>query len=171
MHYRCHNEVTAHVATAPETLFDYLDDHERLGAHMTKPSMMMMGGRMSYEFDAQKARAIGSVIRMGGAFLGLELFAEEVVAARQPPTLKIWETRGEPKLIIIGSYRMGFEIEEAGQGAEVCVFIDYNYSDSVVGRLLGFLLAPMYARWCVERMARDAWAQFSSPAPALESAH
>ena len=43
-----------------------LDDQERLAAHMNKPSMMMMGGRMFYEFDAGGGRSVGSIIRMGG---------------------------------------------------------------------------------------------------------
>ena len=42
----------------------YAHSEARLRSPMEKPSMMMMGGRMTYEFDAQKGRAVGSVIRM-----------------------------------------------------------------------------------------------------------
>ncbi|WP_234841878.1 hypothetical protein [Sinorhizobium meliloti] len=54
-------------------LFDYLDDQASLGSHMQKPSMMMLGGRMSYEFDEARGRTVGSVIRMRGNILGLVL--------------------------------------------------------------------------------------------------
>jgi len=54
--YRKHDEASVEVAVEPATLFDYLDDQERLAAHMTRPSMMMMGGRMAYEFDAGDAQ-------------------------------------------------------------------------------------------------------------------
>ena len=56
MAYRKHDEASVEVAVEPATLFDYLDDQERLAAHMTRPSMMMMGGRMAYEFDAGDAQ-------------------------------------------------------------------------------------------------------------------
>jgi hypothetical protein len=82
MAYRQHDEVRVAVNAPAPALFDHLDDQQRLAAHMEKPSMMMMGGRMSYELDAAKGRAVGSVIRMGGSVLWLNLFVEEVIAER-----------------------------------------------------------------------------------------
>ncbi|MCY1745282.1 MULTISPECIES: hypothetical protein [Ensifer] len=41
-------ETVTDIAASPETLFDFLDDQATLGSHMGKPSMMMLGGRMSY---------------------------------------------------------------------------------------------------------------------------
>lgn len=99
MAYPRHDEVAVTVNVQPETLFDHLDDQERLAAHMNKPSMMMMGGRMFYEFDAARGRAKGSVIRMGGNFLWLSLFVEEIVTDHDRPRRKTWETRGKPRLI------------------------------------------------------------------------
>ena len=37
-------EASAEVRASPERVFDRLDDQASLGAHMEKPSMMMMGG-------------------------------------------------------------------------------------------------------------------------------
>jgi hypothetical protein len=68
--------------------------------------MMMMGGRMTYAFDAAGGRAVGSVIKMGGSFLGIRLAVEEVVIERQPPHHKAWETVGQPRMIVISRYRM-----------------------------------------------------------------
>jgi hypothetical protein len=166
MTYTHHDEAAATIAAPGVVLFDHLDDQERLAGHMEKPSMMMMGGRMFYEFDAAKGRAVGSVIRMGGNFLWLRLLGEEVVIAREPPRLKIWETRGAPNLIVIGAYRMGFEISEIGAASGLRVFIDYNHPSTLIGRALGALFAPMYARWCVNRMVEDAHRHFTHRATA-----
>ena len=167
MAYRSHDEVTVAVAAEPAHLFDFLDDQERLAAHMAKPSMMMMGGRMTYEFDAAKGRAQGSVIRMRGDFLWLRLFVEEVVIDYKRPARKIWRTRDAPKLVIIGGYTMGFEVDGDGGGSRLRVFIDYDRPSTLWGRLLGALLAPLYARWCVARMANDAKAHFETAASPL----
>jgi hypothetical protein len=160
MTYAHRDEAIAEVHAPPERLFEHLDDHARLGTHMEKPSMMMMGGKMTYEFDEAKGRAVGSVIRMGGSFLGIRLFVEEVVTERDPPRLKVWETRGPPRILIIGAYRMGFEITPSGPHSHLRVFIEYDRPPSFIGRILGVALAPMYARWCVRRMADDAKLHF-----------
>lgn len=161
MTYARHDEVSVEVNAAPPEVFDHLDDQERLAAHMNKPSVMMMGGRMFYEFDAGRGRSVGSSIRMGGKFLWLNLFVEETVTEHERPRRKSWETRGVPSLIILGGYRMGFEIEEAGAVSRLRVFLDYDHPNNLVGRVLGTLFAPMYARWCVQRMADDAKATFA----------
>jgi hypothetical protein len=160
MTYRNADETIAEVRAPPDRLFDHLDDPSRLGTHMEKPSMMMMGGRMTYELDEAKGRALGSVIKMGGSFFGIGLSVEEVVTERDPPWRKVWETRGRPRLVIIGAYRMGFEITPSGAGSNLRVFIEYDPPRSPLGRILGAALAPMYARWCVTRMAGDARMRF-----------
>lgn len=168
MRYRRHDEVSVEVDAAPRALFDHLDDQEKLAAHMNKPSAMMMGGRMFYEFDAARGRAVGSVIRMGGNFLWLNLLVEEAVTEHDRPRRKVWETRGAPRLVIIGGYRMGFEISSESSASRLRVFIDYDLPSGIFGRMLGLLLAPLYARWCVARMGEDAKRRF---APAASVAH
>ena len=160
MTYNHTAEAIVEVNAGANALFDYLDDQAHLGSHMEKPSMMMMGGHMTYTFDEAKGRGVGSVIKMGGAMLGLRLSVEEVVIEHTPPHRKVWETRGHPHLLVIGAYRMGFEIGVARTGQSLRVFIDYNYLRSVVGRVLAFFFARMYARWCVSRMAGDAARRF-----------
>jgi len=148
------------VAASAEALFDYLDDPARLGAHMQKPSVMMLGGRMTYGFDEAQGRAVGSVIRMEGTIFGGGLSAEEVVVERQPPHRKVWETRGRPNLLVIGAYRMGFEIAPSGKSSRLLVFIDYDYPSSAAGKIVGAMFGPIYARWCINRMARDVISAF-----------
>lgn len=160
MNYLHSDEATAEVRTAAAALFDYLDDQALLASHMEQPSLMMMGGRMTYEFDAANGRAVGSIIKMGGSIFGIKLFVEEVVTEHHRPVRKAWETRGRPRILIIGAYRMGFEITPSGEISSLRVFIQYNRPPSTIGRLLCPLFAPIYARWCVTRMATDAKRNF-----------
>ena len=159
-----HEQSEAVIKASQAEVFAYLDDQTRLAAHMEERSMMMLGGRMTYEFDAAKGRAVGSVIRMGGSFLGISLSVREVVTERTPPTRKRWETRGPQRMLVIASYVMGFDTRRIGAGTGVLVFIDYQLPHSPPGRWLGLLFAPLYARWCVSRMIRDASRNFGSGA-------
>ena len=159
-----HDHAEAIIGASQAEVFAYLDDQTRLAAHMETRSMMMLGGRMAYEFDAAQGRAVGSVIRMGGSFLGIPLFVSEVVTERTPPSRKLWETRGAQRMLVIDSYIMGFETRVIGGGTAVRVFVDYQLPRSLRGRWLGLLLAPIYARWCVSRMVKDASRHFGNVA-------
>ena len=145
------------VVDAPaEAVFSRLDDQRLLSAHMSQSSWMMAGSRMSLELDASEGRAVGAVIRMSGRVLGIELSLEEVVTERNPPRRKVWQTTGTPRLLVIGHYRMGFELTPRGRSCLLRVFIDYALPDGWLGRLFG----GIYARWCTRRMAGDALAHF-----------
>jgi hypothetical protein len=168
MSYALHAEVNVETPATAAAVFALLDDQEALGAHMTKSSAMMAGGRMQYAFDAERGHAVGSVIRMRGKMLGLELSVEEVVAERTPPTRKVLETRGPPKLVVIDGYRLGFEIDPIGARSKLRVFIDYNLPPGPLGFLAG-LPAHFYARWCVSAMAGAAVQHFGSKLTMNES--
>jgi len=156
-----HYEKEVDIPAAAGALFDHVDDHARLAGHMEESSALMMGGRMTYQFDAAQGRAPGSVIRVAGRVLGLELSVEEVVTVREVPRRKTWQTRGATRLLVIGAYRMGFEIDAVGRDAsKLRVFIDYTPAAGLMGRIAGILLTPLYARWCVRRMAEDARRRF-----------
>lgn len=151
------------IAATAEALFDYLDDQVRLGAHMEKPSAMMMGGRMTYEFDKARGGAVGAVIRMRGNILWLKLSVEEIVVERVRPVRKAWETCGQPDLLVIGNYRMGFEIKPSGPHQQLRVFIEYDFPGSIFRDLVAWLFAGSYARWCVTRMTDQATRRFNAP--------
>lgn len=150
-----HEEATASIPATPERLFTHLDDQTRLGAHMSRPSLMMGGGEMRYVLDETRGQAVGSHIRMNGKAFGVKLSLDEVVQERVPPRRKVWRTVGEPKLIVIGSYEMGFELTPTNGGARLVVWIDYDLPRKGLGRIFP-ALAVFYARWCVRRMVRDA---------------
>lgn len=155
-----HDQSVTMVGGSQAEVFEFLDDQTRLAAHMEKRSMMMLGGRMTYAFDAAQGRAVGSVIRMGGGFLCFSLVVVEVVTERSPPSRKRWETRGRQRLLVIDSYVMGFDTRRTDGGTEVTIFIDYLLPPHLPGRWLGRLFAPTYARWCVSRMIKDVSRQF-----------
>ena len=153
-------ESVGFVPASPDEIFRYVDDHERLSSHMTRSSWMMGGGRMSVELDAGHGRRLGSRIRMSGRAFGLGLSLEEVISEYDPPRRKAWETVGEPRLLIIGQYRMGFEISPRNGGSNLRVFIYYDLPRSERGRWLISKLAAWYAAWCTQRMVNDAVAHF-----------
>jgi hypothetical protein len=156
-----HAEHRASVGALPSTLFEHLDDPRRLGGHMEKPSWRTLGSSMRYTFDAGQGRAIGSEIRMDGQLFGMPLWLTETVTARVPPQLKTWATTGVPRLVVIGRYRMGFEIAPDGAGSQLRVFIDYELGP-LRPQWLCRPLADWYARWCVRSMAEDARRHFSA---------
>ena len=85
---------------------------------------------------------------------------KEVVTEYLPPYSKTWETRGEPRLLVIGPYRMGFVISPRVGGSLVKVFIDYRLPERGCSRLFGRLLGDSYAGWCTRRMTQDAVESF-----------
>lgn len=158
--YPRHHRSEADVAADPQRLFVHLDDPRRLASHMEKPSLMTAGSSMHFETDAQHGQAVGSVIRMTGHVLGLRLNLEEVVIEREPPLRKVWQTVADPRLLVIGAYRMGFTIAPQGRGARLTVFIDYRLPPRGLAHGLGLLLGRAYAAWCTKRMTNDAAAAF-----------
>lgn len=145
-----------------DAAFTYLDDFRELSAHMEKSSGMMMGSRMTIEMDEQGGRAVGSKVRMQGKMLGMTLALEEVVTEREPPRLKAWQTV-TANLLVIGPYRLGFELEPEGARTRMRVFIDYDFPAGAPARWLGRLFAGAYARWCTGRMGADASKHFATP--------
>ena len=157
--YPHHLESVVRVGASPAALFAELDDHDRLVSHMMRSSAMMAGSTMRFSYDEGAGRAIGSRIVMSGRMLGLDLKAEEVVTERDPPFRKSWETIGAPRLLVIGGYRMGFEIVPEAEHSKLRLFIDYEDAPPP-WRWLGWLLGRAYARWCVENMAKGAATAF-----------
>lgn len=115
---------------------------------------------MSYALDSRQGQAVGAKIHMEGNVLGFTVSVDETVTVRTPPWRKEWEVRGEPRLLVIGPYRMGFAISRWNRLSKLRVFIDYDLPRPRLGRALGLVLAPRYARWCVECIASDAAEHF-----------
>ena len=155
--YDRHEEHAGVVAAPSAALFEHLDDQTRLSAHMSKRSWKMGWGKMETILDAQGGRAVGSHIVLRGRVLGILLDLDEVVTERVPPTRKTWETVGEPRLLVIGAYRIGFTITSRTTAAsELCVTIDYDLPRRGLAFILGRLFGRSYARWCTRQMVAAA---------------
>ena len=157
---------------SPARVFALADDHEQLSSHMNQSSWRMGGGRMTTTLDESRGQRVGSRIRMSGHVLGLNLSLDEVVTQRDPPARKVWETVGSPRLLVIGSYQMGFDVTPHETGSRLRVFIDYALPSSWPARWLGRLFGGYYAQWCTQRMVNDAVGHFASgaePSPAVSA--
>lgn len=154
-HYEDRLLINASVADA----FAYVDDHAHLSSHMNRPSWRMGGGRMVASVDDGNGQRIGSHIRMSGKALGIKLFLDEVVTQREPPHIKVWETTGALRLLIVGHYRMGIQVEPQGEKSSLRVYLDYELpcSNAWLGRLFG----GIYAKWCVQQMIRGTCEYFA----------
>lgn len=151
---------TVQVPAPAVDVFAFLDEHARLVSHMGKRTLAMGGGSMAVEFDEGRGKVVGSRLRLAGTAFGIRLGVEEVVIDRAPPNRKSWETVGEPRLLVIGPYRMGFIIKDLGRTSLLTVFINYELPLRAPWRCLGRLLGRSYARWCTDRMAGDAVGRF-----------
>ena len=160
--YPYRHETVVFVHAPVRDVFDFLDDHSRLSAHMTRRSWMMGGGSMAIETDSARARAVGSKLKLHGTVFGIRLSVEDVVTERTPPFRKVWETIGEPALLVIGSYRMGIELDDRGASASLRVSIEYALPRGRPARWFGFLFGRQYAGWCTRRMANDAFRHFEA---------
>lgn len=158
------------VRATPREVFAFTDDHARLASHMSRRSWAMGGGAMTIEADERKGRSVGSKLKLSGSILGVRLEVEEMVTERTPPWRKAWETIGEPRLIVIGAYRVGFAIEDLGDASRLTVTIDYELPRRSASRWLGRLFGRQYARWCTERMAQDTARHFRAASAAAGQA-
>ncbi len=163
------DESKALVQAAPDQVFAHVDDHTRLSSHMSEPSWKMGGGRMQTELDEGRGQRVGSRIRLSGQVLGVRLSVEETVTERYPPHRKVWTTTGTPRLLVIGHYRMGFELSPQGNASMLRVFIEYAWPEALPARWLGRLFGRYYARWCTRQMVDDVVKHFA-PAPVAQRA-
>ena len=164
--YPFHHVSEVDVRADAARLFAHLDDHRQLAGHMQKPSLMMAGAVMRLQTDMLHGKAVGSLILVTGRVLGLDLRVEEVVIDRAPSLRKTWETVGDPRLLVIGPYRMGFSISPAGDRSHLTVFIDYQLPHTGLAAWLVLPFAKAYAAWCTSRMATDAAAAMTRAAVA-----
>ncbi len=155
-------ESSRFVRSSMDQVFAQIDDHTRLSSHMGESSWRTGWGRMQTELDQGQGQKTGSRIRLSGRVFGVDLSVEEVVTERQQPRRKVWETTGAPKLLVIGHYRMGFELSPQGNGSLLRVFIDYALPERGTARWLGRLFGRYYARWCTRQMVDDAVKRFEA---------
>ena len=154
-----HFQNNTFILASPEKIFNYIDDHANLSAHMQKSSWLMGGSKLNIELDKGEGKKIGSHIKMNGMVFGISLFLDEEIVQYEPPYKKSWKTVGDIRLLVIGHYTLGFSIDSERNGSKLKVFIDYELPTK--NYWLGYLFGNMYAEWCVNRMLKDTAQHFA----------
>ena len=155
-----HYEESSLISSSPEEIYSYTDDHANFSSHMNKSSWMTGGGKMKTEVDEGKGQKVGSHIRMKGKVFGINLFLDEVITIHNPPFKKEWQTVRDISLLVIGHYKLGFDIVPQNNSSLLKVYIDYSLPKSLRTRWLGILFGKMYAKWCVNQMIGGVKKQF-----------
>src|SRR5262245_32053817 len=158
-----HEEATGAVAATMHEVFSLLDDPTLRSTHRNERSWKMGWGKLTTILDEQWGRVVGSHAVLRGRALGMLLFLDEIVIEREVPRRKVWETVGEPRLLAIGRYRMGFDITPSGSGVLISASIDYELPSRGLPRRLGYFFGRVYAKWCTRQMVVDAQALLAKP--------
>lgn len=124
--------------------------------HMTMSSAMMMGSKLHLEFLTDHHFGLGSRYRWRGKMMGLKMDFTVEVTRWIDGQEKIWETIGEPKLIIYSWYRMILKVFPKGDMSYAELSITYERPSGCITRVLSFLFADWYCRWCLRKMLEDA---------------
>lgn len=145
---------TTEIAASAERVFDYVDAIRNLARHMSeRRSMAMMGSKLKLEIQSPGATGIGATYRYSGRMMGLDLDFSEIVTRYVPGREKVWHTVGAPRLLIIESYEMAVAVvPEASSTSRLTIRIDYELPRTGIWKLMGRLLAPSYAGWCLSSM-------------------
>ncbi len=151
-----HLDEILEINASPERVFRYLDNMQSVGEHMMKSSMPLMGGKLKLERLSSNPTGVSATYRYRGRVLFLPIDFSETVIEWVETKRKIWKTIGTPKLIILGNYEMGFELEQTQEGTKAHLWIDYEIPRPWFGRILGMLLADWYSRWCLRMMGSGA---------------
>lgn len=146
-----------------EQVFKTIDDLGVTGMHMTKSSMMMMGSKLNLQFLTSNRTGSGSRYRWYGKMMGLTMDFTVAVTKWIKGVEKVWETVGNPRLIIYSWYRMRLVLTESNGKTEADLSIAYEKPKGFVNMILSFLLADWYCRWCLKKMLGDAKSVLSIP--------
>jgi len=148
-----------------QQVFKTIDDLGVTGMHMTESSGMMMGSKLNLEFLTTNKTGLGSRYRWTGKMMGLMMDFTVEVTKWVNGVEKVWETIGETKLIIYSWYRMKLLLSESNGNTEAELSIAYEKPKGFINKILCFLLAGWYCRWCLKKMLGDAKKAIASPQP------
>ncbi len=138
-----------------QSVFTYMDNIGNTGMHMTKSSMPMMGSKLELQQLTKQQLGLHSKCRWYGSVLGFAMdFTVEVtkwVNGRE----KVWETVGNPQMIILSWYQMHLLLTQEGNKTKTELSIAYEKPNTFFFRIIAFFLAPWYAKWCLNNMLQD----------------
>lgn len=140
---------------SPEQVFHVLDDMGVTGTHMTSSSAMMMGSKLHLQYLTSHHTGLNSSYRWTGKMMGLPMDFTVKVVKWESAKEKVWETIGLTKLIIYSWYRMALQLTKVSNGTEAELSITYEKPQGFFNRILCFLFADWYCRWCLRKMLGD----------------
>src|SRR5687768_14693867 len=145
------------IHSSPEIVFDYMDNLSNTGMHMMENSGMMMGSKLQLEQLSDHAKGLNAKFRWSGKMMGITMDFTTVVTEWVFGKEKTWETIGNSKMIILKWYKMRLSLEPRlnGHATEAKLNIDYTLPDNIFLKILGIILSPWYANWCLNNMLRD----------------
>jgi hypothetical protein len=141
---------------SPLDVFKTIDDLGVTGMHMTESSMMMMGSKLELNFLTSNKTGPGSRYRWTGKMMGMMMDFTVEVTKWINGVEKVWETIGETKLIIYSWYSMRLQLTERNGATEAELSLSYEKPKGFVNKILCFLFADWYCRWCLKQMLGDA---------------
>ena len=103
---------TVDIQAPAQEVFAHIDDIRNVGGHMTEESSMaMMGSKLKVEVLSSNPTGLGATYRYSGKMMGLTLDFSESVTKYVRNREKVWQTIGEPRLLIMSSYEMRLSVE------------------------------------------------------------
>jgi len=152
---------TEYFDAPPMDVFRTLDNLGVTGAHMTASSMMMMGGKLDLEYLTSFHTGPGTKYRWQGKMMGLRMDFTVEVSKWIEGVTKTWGTVGKSQLIIYDGFQMTLDVHGEGDGASAKLSISYEKPDQFINKVLCFLFADWYCRWCLQKMLNDARARLT----------
>lgn len=143
------------VHSSPDKVFAYMDAIGNTGMHMTKSSMPMMGGKLELIQLSKNSTGPHAKFNWKGKVLWMKLDFTVEVREWKKDQVKVWETVGESKIIILSWYRMRLLLTPIKECTWVDLSISYNIPQNFFGKILAFFLADWYANWCLKNMLND----------------
>lgn len=122
---------------------------------MMKSSMPMMGSKLELQQLSPNNTGSNAKLRWFGKVMGFRMDFTVVTTNWVKDSEKIWETVGDARMIILSWYRMRLFLRAVGEATDVELSIDYEKPKTIFFGLLAFLLAPIYANWCLGNMLTD----------------
>lgn len=144
-----------YINASPEEVFEILDDLGVTGMHMTQSSVMMMGSKLHLQYLTENKKGLGSKYRWTGKMLGMNMDFTVEVTKWIKGVEKVWETIGEARMIIYSWYRMNLLVSKNGSRSHVELSITYKKPNAWFAKIISFLFADWYCRWCLKSMLND----------------
>src|SRR4249920_1689609 len=143
------------ISASPAKVFAMIDDLSVTGMHMTKSSAMMMGSKLNIEYLTANHTGLGSKYRWTGSMMGMKMDFTVEVTKWVEGVEKVWETIGESKMIIYSWYRMHLLVYPRGNVTQAELSITYEKPKGWFAKIVSFLFADWYCKWCLKKMTSD----------------